>query len=339
MEKIIGAKKSLWQQVCEEYEAEQPSPPAAVWTENSLVSTQFSQYSASTHSPVCYGLNTAKVFVDGDPLKDFDPLLCRPALAGHTVLRKPRPPSQRRPSAAQMSVSGPVTRFMERRVFPVLLPGLEALLREAQKHGCFQRKRTAFNPCDFLTEWLYNHNPRRQGQVPVNFYDIPFVKDLLSTHPRRPIPLFLLLSEDQAALLIQAFWRGYKIRARPDVQELRQWQKELRENHNIARTVEQFWAQQESRVGSAMTDLPESPKPGNSDVSIQVVSPTPQSTVVHTPTTQMSPEAGEWLAPSLCSVEEMASTLPLNNVLAVAMPGDKSVTGVSPSLIGPHNLS
>ncbi|XP_044037121.1 IQ domain-containing protein K isoform X2 [Siniperca chuatsi] len=289
MAKIIGDKKSLWQQVCEEFEAEQPSPPNAVLTDCSSVSPQLSQYSTSTHLPVFYGLTTAKVLV-GD-----DPLLCHPALAGCSVLGKPHPSSQKRLSTAETASppqlpEPPVTRFLERRVFPVLLPGLEALLKEARKRGCFERKTTAFNPCDFLTEWLYNHNPRRQGQVPVNLCDIPFAKDWLSMHPRPPIPLFLLLSEDQAALLIQAFWRGYKIRARPDVQELRQWQKELRENHDIAKTVEQFWARRESRVGSAMTDLPESPQLGNSDVSIQVVSPSPQSTMVHTPTTQMTPE-------------------------------------------------
>ncbi len=44
-----------------EFEAEQPSPPSAVWTDSSSVSTQLSQYSASTHSPVFYGLTTAKV--------------------------------------------------------------------------------------------------------------------------------------------------------------------------------------------------------------------------------------------------------------------------------------
>ncbi|XP_044188453.1 IQ domain-containing protein K isoform X1 [Thunnus albacares] len=298
MAKIIDAKKSLWQQVCEEYEAEQPSPPNAVWTDTSSESTQLSQYSASTHSPVFYGHTTTKMFVDDDPLKDFDPLLCHPALTGYSVLGKAPPSSQKTLSTTDTTSppqlhQRPVTQFVEQRVFPVLLPGLEALLKEAQKQGCFQRKTTAFNPCDFLTEWLYNHNPRRQGQVPLNFHNIHFVKDWLSMHPRPPIPLFLLLREDQAALLIQAFWRGYKIRARSDVQELRQWQKKLRENRDIAKTVKQFWARQESRVGSAMADLPESPLPGNSEISIQVVSPTPQSTVVHTPTNQMTSDSEE----------------------------------------------
>ncbi|XP_070703565.1 LOW QUALITY PROTEIN: IQ domain-containing protein K [Pempheris klunzingeri] len=342
MEKIIG--ESLWQQVCEEFEAEQPSPPTAAWTDGSSVSTQPTQCRASTHSPLHNGLTAAKVFVgDGDPLRGFDPLLCLPALTDRSALGNPHPSTQRRLSAAAASppqaLESPVTRFLERRVFPVLLPGLEALLKEAQKHGCFKRKITKFNPCDFLTEWLYNHNPHRQGQDPVSFHHIPFAKNWLSLHPRPPTPLFLLLSDYQAALLIQAFWRGYKVRVRPDVQELRRWQKELRESRDIAKTVEQFWSRQESRVGSTMTDLPESTQRGNSDVSIHVVSPTPQSTVVHTPTAQMTPDDGEWLTPSLRGVDKMASTPALTAFLAVSEPGDRSLTAASPSLLGTQNLS
>ncbi|XP_030590828.1 IQ domain-containing protein K isoform X2 [Archocentrus centrarchus] len=298
MSEIICTKKSFLQKMCEEFEAEQLGPPGSAWTEVSAASSQFSLCSVSAHSPVCSGPTAAEVLMDDDPLRDFDPNLCHSALTGNAA----RSSLQNRPPTAETTLSpqgpeNPVTRYLEKRVFPVLVPGLEALLREAQKHGCFKRKITAFNPCDFLTEWLYNHNPRRSGHEPVNFDDIPFARDWLRMHPRPPTPLFLRLSEHEAALLIQAFWRGYKIRARPDVQELRQWQKKLRASRDIAKTVKQFWAKQERRVGSTMTDLPESPQPGNSDVSIQVVSPTPQSTAVHTPTTRMSPEAAIHITP------------------------------------------
>ncbi|KAI4876911.1 hypothetical protein NFI96_030217, partial [Prochilodus magdalenae] len=142
------------------------------------------------------------------------------------------------------------------------------------------KEKSAFNGCDFLTEWLFNKNKKRTGLSPLDFHKIPFVQDWLSTHPRQPIPISLLLTDEQAALMIQAFWRGYKVRVRPDVQELRQWQKELREeNCDIAKTVQEFWAHQESRVGSELTDfVDDSDQHGQSGVSIQVLSPTPYNT-------------------------------------------------------------
>ncbi|TNN85499.1 IQ domain-containing protein K [Liparis tanakae] len=69
----------------------------------------------------------------------------------------------------------------------------------------------------FCHDWFLSHNPRRRGEVPVNFHDVPFVKDFLSV--QSPLPLYLLLSEDQAALLIQAFWRGYKMNDQRVVKE------------------------------------------------------------------------------------------------------------------------
>ncbi|XP_078807734.1 IQ domain-containing protein K isoform X2 [Oryzias latipes] len=284
MSKKTGLKKLLRQKVCKESEAEKRRPSSVQLKEITSVSILHSfSVPSLTHTLT-------------NPKNNDD----HEAVSGKSHL-----PHQRLSSEADQSLLSPV---LEMTVFPVLLPGLEALLKEAQKHGCFKRKFTLFLPCDFLTEWLYNHNPCRQGQVPVKLHDIPFVKDWLGTHPRPPIPLFLQLNEAQAALLIQAFWRGYKVRARPDVQELRRWQRGLKERRDIAKTVKQFWAQQERRVGLTMSDFPECPQPSNSDVSIQVVSPTPQSSEAHTPTYHMTSEAGEWLMPSVFNREEIDLT-------------------------------
>ncbi|XP_056468421.1 IQ domain-containing protein K [Gadus chalcogrammus] len=342
MAKIIGKKKTLWQQVCEEYEDELPSPPSDGWTDTASISTHVSQFSASKHSPVYYGLTTAKVSVDDDPLRNFDPLLGHPALAGYSILSKapkPRVSSQKCIATPLMSPPNlqdrPITQYLEEIVFPILLPGLEAMLREAQKQNCFNRKVTAFNPCDFLTEWLYNHNPRRQEQPPVGFQDIPFVKDGILKHPRPPIPLSLLLSEHEAAILIQSFWRGYKVRLHPEVQELRQWQRELREeNRDIAKTVQQFWALQESRAGSAVVSLPDCPGNQTSGVAIEVVSPTPQSTVVHTPTVPLTAEGG-LAPPSLPTPPAEFLTLPDQGGPSPAVPDQGGPPPAVPDQGGP----
>ena len=56
------------------------------------------------------------------------------------------------------------------------------------------------------------------------------------------MPKSLIWSEEEACLKIQAYYRGHLIRRDPEVQELRKWQRELREeNQNISQRVDKFW--------------------------------------------------------------------------------------------------
>ncbi|NWV56836.1 IQCK protein, partial [Daphoenositta chrysoptera] len=137
--------------------------------------------------------------------------------------------------------------YLEFYIFPVLLPGLAALLHEAEKKKCFEGKRNTFIASDFLTEWLYNKNPKRKDESFTELFSIPFVKDWLKDHPRPPVPLSLLISEEEASILIQSFWRGYRVRCDSEIQELRQWQKKLREERHINKVVQEFWTKQEAK--------------------------------------------------------------------------------------------
>ncbi|XP_077131176.1 IQ domain-containing protein K isoform X1 [Ranitomeya variabilis] len=171
--------------------------------------------------------------------------------------------------------------YLESYIFPVLLPGMAEMLTEAKKEKCFLRKRTKFIACDFLTQWLYNKNPLRNDQQSKDFFEIPFVQEWLKDHPRPPIPLSLLLCEDEAALLIQSYWRGYQVRCDSEVQELRQWQKDLRETKDINKKVQEFWEKQESKVEKELDDL-EDPGSTSDDakVSFHVASPTLQNAMI-----------------------------------------------------------
>lgn len=62
--------------------------------------------------------------------------------------------------------------------------------------------------------------------------------------PRAPLPLSLIWTEEEACLVIQSHWRGFLARRQPNIQELRVWQKEWREeNANIRSKVDDFWAE------------------------------------------------------------------------------------------------
>lgn len=73
--------------------------------------------------------------------------------------------------------------------------------------------------------------------------------------PRPLLPKSLIWTEEEATLKIQAFYRGYLVRRDPEVQELRQWQKELREeNKNIVERVEEFWKNNDSPSNNSITN-------------------------------------------------------------------------------------
>ena len=65
------------------------------------------------------------------------------------------------------------------------------------------------------------------------------------------MPKSLIWTEEEASIKIQAFYRGYLVRRDPEVQELRHWQREYREeNRNIGERVEQFWQQSTNKSDS-----------------------------------------------------------------------------------------
>ncbi|XP_021022160.1 IQ domain-containing protein K [Mus caroli] len=226
--------KSLWDQICEEYEAEQPTFPEGYKVKQEAAVT------VSSVTPL------EELVPHGFNMEHYLPIHQFPAMP-------PVPCPPKKTETVEPKTCSPRD-YLEMFIFPVLLPGMANLLHQAKREKCFERKRTKFIACDFLTEWLYNQNPKRAGESFTEFFSIPFVEEWLKDHPRPPIPLSLLLTEEEAAVRIQAFWRAYLVRCDPEIQELRQWQKKLREDKHIRQRVKIFWAKQEQKMKCKMED-------------------------------------------------------------------------------------
>ncbi|XP_060138373.1 IQ domain-containing protein K isoform X2 [Zootoca vivipara] len=235
---------NLWDQICAEFEAMQPPHPDTL-DQKREVPLEPKQEPVVTSQEAPVGAETSP---------DLSGDLSKSPLTDESVAAK-TPSFLSLPTSPELPDLKTCTprELLECYIFPVLLPGMAELLHQAKKEKCFERKRTRFIALDFLTEWLYN--------------------------PRPPIPLSLLLTEEEAGNIIQSFWRGYRVRCEPEVQELRQWQKHLRETKNIIKRVREFWAKQEKKVGTKLEDSAQ-PSPVRSKQAVVEILPVPEVTTV-----------------------------------------------------------
>nr|XP_031543144.1 IQ domain-containing protein K [Vicugna pacos] len=222
--------KNPWEQICEEYEAELPAFPEGYKVKQEAVTTV-----APLEEMAFHGFNAEHIYSVPRLAKVSEVPCSQPKLEAINPKTSPRLSSRLKEAEGNFKEEG--------------APEIKKV--ELSRRS---RKRTRFIACDFLTEWLYNQNPKKIGEPFTEFFSIPFVEEWLKDHPRPAIPLSLLLTEEAAALYIQSFWRAYLVRCDPEIQGLRQWQKKLREDKYIRQRVNAFWAKQEQKVKCKMED-------------------------------------------------------------------------------------
>lgn len=278
----VGKETNLWDEICSEFAIKRAQAEVGAISSSFLNSEKKYQdnvetkkpatdrqvYDPSKHTPVFCNYSYDYIAIDDVTQIQIDTRVSHPACINYAL--SPLKDLEREVSAAKAArLHRPTTpmkkspkelstiEYLEKQVYPILLKGIEQLLVEAEKRKCLERKRSAFNALDYLTRYLYYKNPQRissseeqtqqlsDANQPLE--DIPFVHTHFQTNPRAPLPKSLLWDEAEAALIIQSFYRGYRVRKQGEIQELRQWQREWHEsNRNIHDVVEDFWRQHSS---------------------------------------------------------------------------------------------
>ncbi|XP_078035632.1 IQ domain-containing protein K [Augochlora pura] len=138
----------------------------------------------------------------------------------------------------QLDPRQPSSNYIDQQVFRLLLPALEETLLAADKWNALRIQKCRFNGLDHLAEILWNRNPRRSKRISshIRAFDIPLFQRWLALRP--PYPKSWLWSKDGAALCIQKHVRGWLVRKRVDVQELRQFWKNFAEQNLTGKQID-----------------------------------------------------------------------------------------------------
>ncbi|XP_025269964.1 IQ domain-containing protein K-like [Camponotus floridanus] len=117
--------------------------------------------------------------------------------------------------------------YLQKYIFPILLSAMEEMLVEADRRNALDTHKCSFNGLDYLAEILWNRNSRHPSRLCtwLKVFDIPQFKLWLKSHPRPIYPKSWLWSKEEAALYIQRYVRGWLVRKRADVEEMRQFWK------------------------------------------------------------------------------------------------------------------
>ncbi|XP_037094328.1 IQ domain-containing protein K-like [Pollicipes pollicipes] len=119
--------------------------------------------------------------------------------------------------------------FLQEKVLPPLGVAFCATVLEVHRQRCVLRAYSRLNALDWLATELYFNNaryPERAGAG--DLFQTEMAAHHLAERPRRPLPLCLQLSDQEAALIVQKWYRGYLVRRLGEVNELRQYQARLR---------------------------------------------------------------------------------------------------------------